>query len=174
VDTIETYTWKSNVIIRIGEKQTEEPGSILSVENATFFEYLKREYRQSTFWTFSMPDLLMSSTSILLTILMLVQCLFVMKNKKKARKLEKQYLRQSIARVKKNQQKVTSTENTQTCEPLVEVNRRYRKAFRKRTRFDLRRPKEDKPTVADLPLYLLESDLSLDTEPEEKMKKYNN
>ncbi len=185
-DTVSTYFMPpDSIIIQIGEATTtiaEVPNgtvTYLHVANTSYFSFLLDSYKAASFWRFTLPDIVASAISLLLAFLMLIQCCFVIKNRRKAVKLERKYGQSVQARVKMIRENIRETRLPKICEPNPsETNRIQKVASRKRKYPNIRYKEVEAEIIAShsisqLPLYLANSDLSVDevgTEMREKSK----
>jgi hypothetical protein len=185
-DTVSTYFLPpDSIIIQIGEATTSTGdvpnGTItyLHVANTSYFSFLLDSYKAASFWRFTLPDIVASAISLLLALLMLIQCCFVIKNRRKAVKLERKYGQSVQARVKMIHENIRETKLPKICEPNPSETTRIQKvASRKRKYPNVRYRDVEADTIpphsiSQLPLYLANSDLSVDeigTEMQEKSK----
>ncbi len=151
----------------------------MHVANTTYFSFLLDSYKAASFWRFTLPDIVASAISLLLATLMLIQCCFVIKNRRKAVKLEKKYGQSAQARVKMIHENIRETKPPKICESkATELPRVKKVASRKRKYTNVRYKEVEAATIpphsiSQLPLYLANSDLSVDeigTEMQEKNK----
>ncbi len=186
VDTVSTYFLPpDSIIIQIGEATTSTKdvpnGTVtyLHVANTTYFSFLLDSYKAASFWRFTLPDIVASATSLLLALLMLIQCCFVIKNRRKAAKLERKYGQSVQARVKMIHENIRETRPPKICEPKNPEPPRVKKVASRKRRYPNVRYKEVETetipshSVSQLPLYLANSDLSVDeigTEMQERNK----
>jgi hypothetical protein len=185
-DTVSTYFLPpDSIIIQIGEATTstknvsDGTATYLHVANTTYFSFLLDSYKAASFWRFTLPDIVASAISLLLAILMLIQCCFVIKNRRKAVKLEKKYGQSAQARVRMIHENIRETKLPKICESkATELPRVKKVASRKRKYPNVRYKEIETETIpphsiSQLPLYLANSDLSVDeigTEMQEKNK----
>jgi hypothetical protein len=186
-DTVSTYFLPpDSIVIQIGEasqatsttkNSSNGTGTYLHVANTTYFSFLLDSYKAASFWRFTLPDIVASTISLLLAFLMLIQCCFMMKNRRKAVKLEKKYGQSVQARVKMIHENIRETKQPKICEPKTPEPPRVKKvASRKRKYTNVRYREVEAETIpshsiSQLPLYLANSDLSVDeigTEMQEK------
>jgi uncharacterized protein with PQ loop repeat len=128
-----------SLVIQIGEttaskeKTTNGTVTYLHVANTSYFSFLLDSYKAASFWRFTLPDIVASVISLLLAFLMLIQCCFVVKNRRKAVRLEKKYGQSVQARVKMIHENIRETRQPRVCEPNhPEVKRVQKIASRKR------------------------------------------
>ncbi len=185
-DTVSTYFLPpDSIIIQIGEattttrKVSNGTGTYLHVANTTYFSFLLDSYKAASFWHFTLPDIVSNTISLLLTFFMLVQCCFVMKNRRKAVKLEKRYGQSVQARVKMIHENIRETKLPKICEPKAPEPPRVKKVASRKRKYTIVRYREVEAEtvpsylISQLPLYLANSDLSVDeigTEMQEKNK----
>jgi hypothetical protein len=185
-DTVSTYFLPpDSIIIQIGETTTSTNdvpnGTVtyLHVENTTYFSFLLDSYKAASFWRFTLPDIVASAISLLLAFLMLIQCCFVIKNRRKAVKLERKYGQSVQARVKMIHENIRETRPPKIREPNPSEPIRTKKvASRKRKISNVRHQEVETESIpshsiSQLPLYLANSDLSVDEigpEMQEKSK----
>jgi hypothetical protein len=185
-DTVSTYFLPpDSIIIQIGEATTstkEVPNgtvTYLHVANTTYFSFLLDSYKAANFWRFTLPDIVASAISLLLALLMLIQCCFVIKNRRKAVKLERKYGQSVQARVKMIHENIRESRPPKICEPNAPESFRLKKVASRKRKYPNVRYKEVETetipshSISQLPLYLANSDLSVDeigTEMQERSK----
>jgi hypothetical protein len=185
-DTVTTYFMSpDSLVIQIGEatasKEKTANGTVtyLHVANTSYFSFLLDSYKAASFWRFTLPDIVASVISLLLAFLMLIQCCFVVKNRRKAVRLEKRYGQSVQARVKMIQENIRETRHPRVCDPNPQEVKRVQKiASRKRKYPNIRYNEVETELIpphssSQLPLYLANSDLSVDevgTEMREKSR----
>jgi uncharacterized protein with PQ loop repeat len=185
-DTVNTYFMPpDSLVIQIGEataskeKTTNGTVTYLHVANTSYFSFLLDSYKAASFWRFTLPDIVASVISLLLAFLMLIQCCFVIKNRRKAVRLEKKYGQSVQARVKMIHENIRETRPPRVCEPNPKEVKRVQKVASRKRKYPNTRYKEVETesipphSVSQLPLYLANSDLSVDevgTEMREKSK----
>jgi uncharacterized protein with PQ loop repeat len=185
-DTVSTYFMPpDSLVIQIGEataskeKTTNGTVTYLHVANTSYFSFLLDSYKAASFWRFTLPDIVASVISLLLAFLMLIQCCFVIKNRRKAVKLERKYGQSVQARVKMIHENIRETRLPKICEPNPPETKRTQKVASRKRKYPNTRYKEVEAeiipshSISQLPLYLANSDLSVDevgTEMREKSK----
>jgi uncharacterized protein with PQ loop repeat len=181
-DTVTTYFMPpDSLVIQIGEatkeKTTNGTVTYLHVANTSYFSFLLDSYKAASFWRFTLPDIVASVISLLLAFLMLIQCCFVIKNRRRAVRLEKRYGQSAQARVKMIHENIRETRQPRVCNPNPpEVKRVQKTANRKRKHPNVSYNEVETEIIpprssSQLPLYLANSDLSVDeigTEMREK------
>jgi uncharacterized protein with PQ loop repeat len=181
-DTVTTYFMPpDSLVIQIGEatkeKTTNGTVTYLHVANTSYFSFLLDSYKAASFWRFTLPDIVASVISLLLAFLMLIQCCFVIKNRRRAVRLEKRYGQSVQARVKMIHENIRETRQPRVCNPNPpEVKRVQKTANRKRKHPNVSYNEVETEIIpprssSQLPLYLANSDLSVDeigTEMREK------
>jgi hypothetical protein len=185
-DTVTTYFMPpDSLVIQIGEataskeKTTNGTVTYLHVANTSYFSFLLDSYKAASFWRFTLPDIVASVISLLLAFLMLIQCCFVIKNRRKAVKLERKYGQSVQARVKMIHENIRETRPPRICEPNPQETKRVQKIASRKRKYPNTKYKEVETefipphSISQLPLYLANSDLSVDevgTEMREKSK----
>jgi hypothetical protein len=185
-DTVSTYFLPpDSIIIQIGEATTITKGvsngtaTYLHVANTTYFSFLLDSYKAASFWRFTLPDIVASAISLLLALLMLIQCCFVIENRRRVAKLEKKYGQTVQARVKMIHENIRETRLPRICEPKAPEPPRAKKVASRKRKYTNVRYKEvgvetiPSHSISQLPLYLANSYLSVDeigTEMHEKSK----
>jgi hypothetical protein len=151
----------------------------LHVANTSYFSFLLDSYKAASFWRFTLPDIVASVISLLLAFLMLIQCCFVVKNRRKAVRLEKKYGQSVQARVKMIHENIRETRQPRVCEPNPPEIKRVQKIASRKRKYPNTKYKEVETefipphSSSQLPLYLANSDLSVDevgTEMREKSR----
>jgi hypothetical protein len=185
-DTVTTYFLPpDSLVIQIGEataskgKTTNGTVTYLHIANTSYFSFLLDSYKAASFWRFTLPDIVASVISLILALLMLIQCCFVVKNRRKAVRLEKKYGQSVQARVKMIHENIRETRQPRVCEPHPQEVKRVQKMASRKRKYPNTGYKEVETefipphSTSQLPLYLANSDLSVDevgTEVREKSK----